>query len=181
MKVLVFFASPRENGNTEKLLGSFLSGLPREAEVRVFSAYKINARPCTACGECGDKLCCVHNDLDFLDEYIVNADVVVFATPIYYCSVPSPLKAIFDRFQKYYAAKERGETIFAGNRKGAILLTLGRSGKMSIPLVEQQIKNAFDAISCEYIGTAYANFTDTLSVTQEQLEAARELAKRLLK
>lgn len=179
MNILVYFASPRENGSTAKMLDAFLSALPEKKSVTVLPVYKMNPLPCIACAECDSTFTCPRHDLDFTDEYLREADAVVFATPIYNCSVPSPLKAVLDRFQKYYAAKERGERIFEAGKKGVLLLSLGRSGSESIPLVASQVKNAFNALGCEFTGTAYANFTDTRPVSDEQLEGARELAKEL--
>lgn len=36
-----------------------------------------------------------------------DADAVIVATPVYNLSFPAPMKALFDRFQRYYEAHFR--------------------------------------------------------------------------
>lgn len=98
--IVVFMASPRENGNSDKLAESFIEGaIKSKNTVKVVKIrdYKING--CIGCeycyehnGECAQK-----DDMQKVYKLLEKADVIVFSTPIYYQSFPSQLKAVIDR------------------------------------------------------------------------------------
>ncbi len=71
----------------------------------IFDAYKITAKPCVDCGYCKDNEGCAFSDLNELYNAIEDADYLIFATPLYFLSLPSPAKAIMDRMQRYYSAR----------------------------------------------------------------------------
>ena len=100
MKILVLTGSPRKNGNSNTLADSFIKGATEAGHevVRFDSAFK-NVHPCIACNRCGmDGDCVFNDDFNFVRENIVDADVVVFASPMYYFGVSAQLKAVIDRF-----------------------------------------------------------------------------------
>lgn len=100
MKILVLTGSPRKNSNSGTLAGAFIKGA-REAghEVVRFDAAASNVHACVACNSCGmDGPCVFADDFETVREHIIPADVVVFATPMYYFDMSSQLKAVIDRF-----------------------------------------------------------------------------------
>lgn len=100
MKILVLTGSPRENGNSNTLASHFIRGA-REAghEVTRFDAASSNIHPCIACNSCGMNGPCVFkDDFETVREHLVPADLVVFATPMYYFGISAQLKAVIDRF-----------------------------------------------------------------------------------
>lgn len=118
MKILVITGSPRRNGNSNMLAGEFIRGA-REAghSVQRFDAGNAEVHPCIACNSCGMDGACVFDD-DFLKvrEHIVAADMVVFATPMYYFGFSAQLKAVIDRF---YAINGK----LHAYKKAALLMT----------------------------------------------------------
>lgn len=100
MKILVLTGSPRQGGNSAVLADSFIKGA-EEAGHTVFrfdAAFK-NVHPCIGCNKCGmDGPCIFNDDFEFVREHIVDADVVVFATPMYYFGISAQLKTVIDRF-----------------------------------------------------------------------------------
>lgn len=100
MKILVLTGSPRKNGNSNTLVDNFIKGAEEKGHnvVRFDSAFK-NVHSCTACDHCGmDGDCVFKDDFEFVKENIVDADMVVFATPMYYFGISAQLKAVIDRF-----------------------------------------------------------------------------------
>ena len=100
MKILVITGSPRKNGNSNTLAEHFIKGA-REAghEVVRFDAAFKKVHPCIGCNRCGMNGPCVfRDDFEFIREHLVNADLVVFATPMYYFGISAQLKAVIDRF-----------------------------------------------------------------------------------
>lgn len=99
-KVLVLSGSPRKGGNSDLLCGEFTRGALESGhqveKIRV-STQKIH--PCSACYFCrqhsGE---CVHkDDMAALLQKMIDADVLVLASPVYFYSVDAQLKAVIDR------------------------------------------------------------------------------------
>ncbi len=100
MKILVLTGSPRKGGNSSTLADSFIKGAEEAGHqvVRFDAAFK-DVHPCIGCNQCGmDGPCIFKDDFEFVRENIIDADVVVFATPMYYFGISAQLKAVIDRF-----------------------------------------------------------------------------------
>lgn len=111
MNILVVTGSPRKNGNTEIMANAFAEGA-KEAENNVYmvnlSSTKVN--PCLGCAYCrSHNGTCIQND-GMTDIYKImdKSDMIVYASPIYYFSLTSQIKAVIDRF---YAKGEVGYNI----------------------------------------------------------------------
>ena len=100
MNILVLTGSPRKNGNSAALAAQFIKGAEESGHtVTRFDAAFKNVHPCTACNSCGmDGPCVFQDDFQFVREHIIPADLVAFATPMYYFGFSSQLKAVIDRF-----------------------------------------------------------------------------------
>lgn len=107
--ILVLNGSPRANGNTEALADALIAG----AQAAGHSADKVNIRsmdikPCIGCYQCvagkGDP--CVQKD-DMKDIYtrLEAADVIVFASPLYWWQVTAQMKTVIDRIFAVAASK----------------------------------------------------------------------------
>lgn len=100
MKILVITGSPRKGGNSSVLADSFIKGATESGHtvVRFDAAFK-KVNPCTGCNHCGmDGPCIFNDDFNFIRDNIVDADAVVFASPMYYFGLSAQLKAVIDRF-----------------------------------------------------------------------------------
>ncbi len=100
MRVIALRGSPRQNGSSNLLTDSFLHGA-EEAGHETKSVYlaKANIHPCTGCKQCrfSGFPCGLHDDMDGIRQDILNADMLVFATPLYYFGMSAQLKTCLDR------------------------------------------------------------------------------------
>lgn len=102
-KVVVLNSSPREeNGYTDFYLKPFIEGMEKQTQVELvhLNKYKINS--CTGCFSCWMNIpgqCIYHDKDDFnkLAEKMFEADLIVYAFPIYADGMPGILKNYFDR------------------------------------------------------------------------------------
>ena len=100
MKILVITGSPRKNGNSNTLADNFIKGAEAAGHIvaRFDSAFK-TVHPCIACDKCGTSGECVFkDDFEFVKNNIIDADAVVFATPMYYFGISAQIKSVIDRF-----------------------------------------------------------------------------------
>ena len=99
-KVLILSGSPRKNGNSDLLCNEFMRGaLESGNEVEKIRITEKKVSPCSACYYCRDHGgVCVHKD-DMADilQKMVDADVLVLASPVYFYSINAQLKAVIDR------------------------------------------------------------------------------------
>lgn len=100
MRIIVLQGSPNRNGSTALLCGEFERGA-REAghDVERVDVAHAGIEPCTGCVACGYEGPCVQSDgMDALRGKLLAADMVVFATPLYYYGMTAQLKTVVDRF-----------------------------------------------------------------------------------
>ena len=99
-KILILSGSPRAAGNSEQLCDEFMRGAQESGhtveKIRV-AAKKV--APCSGCYFCknhGGQ--CVHkDDMAEILQKMIDADVLVLASPVYFYSIDAQLKAVIDR------------------------------------------------------------------------------------
>lgn len=104
MNILVFNGSPRKKGNTSLLLNELIRGARESgAMTEKIDAHKINLMYCKGCLRCNIIKRCAIKDDDWKDlsSKLLNADVIVFASPVYFHHLTAPLKKILDRFRSF--------------------------------------------------------------------------------
>lgn len=100
MKIVVLTGSPRKNGNSAYLAEQFIKGAEENGHdvFRFDCAFK-QVEPCRACNRCGmDGPCVFNDDFQELRSHLIDADMVVFATPMYYFGISAQMKRVIDRF-----------------------------------------------------------------------------------
>lgn len=102
MKVLAINGSPKmDDGNTARILNPFLDGMrDAGADVELFYTRKLKIGPCNGDMNCWFKnpgRCGQNDDMQMLYPKFEEADVIVWATPVYFSGVTGPLKNLMDR------------------------------------------------------------------------------------
>lgn len=104
MNVLIINGSPKgERSNTYQLTKAFLEGMRESGEIietREMAVSRLDIRPCLGCFSCWNKTpgkCCIADDMSQVIEAMLWADLTVWSFPLYYFSVPGPLKNLIDR------------------------------------------------------------------------------------
>ncbi len=98
-KVLIISTSLRKNSNSEALAKAFADGaFSAGNEVETVSLMGKNIAFCKGCLACQNLGHCVIGD-DALEitEKMKNAEVIAFATPIYYYEMSGQMKTLLDR------------------------------------------------------------------------------------
>ena len=99
-KVLILSGSPRKGGNSDTLCDEFAKGaLEAGNEVEKIRVAEKNISPCKGCYFCRKHKgkCALNDDMGEILQKIIDADVLVLASPVYFYSVCAQLKAVIDR------------------------------------------------------------------------------------
>ena len=112
--VLVISSSYRTKGNSARLAEEFSKGAKDAGnEVEFISLHDKKIAFCRGCLTCQKtKKCAISDDADVLREKMLHADVLVFATPVYYYGISGQLKTLLDRCNPLYASEYRFREIY---------------------------------------------------------------------
>lgn len=120
MKALYISGSPRENSNTDPLLRNISSVIDGEGEFIKLSDHDI--QHCKSCWVCRDQDGCVIDDdmINIIIPKLLQSDVLVLGSPVYFNNVSSYLKMFMDRTWSIRGKlKDKiGGTIVVGRRYG---------------------------------------------------------------
>lgn len=180
--VVAILASPHPDGITAKMLSECLRQLPQNMVItHCFSLFSLLPQPCKDCGWCKKQIGCVMHDLDpFMNAY-EEADVVIFATPVYNLSFPAPLKSLFDRFQRYYNARfSLGHKPPIAKPKQALLLAnCGSQDKRGFAIMRQQMEMAFTVLNTTLVSMVCCAGADQPEIFTFPVEEIRHAVKSL--
>lgn len=99
-KVLILSGSPRKGGNSDILCDEFMRGAQASGnEVEKIRVAAKKVAPCTACYYCNNHggACVQKDDMAEILQKMIDADVIVLASPVYFYSIDAQLKAVIDR------------------------------------------------------------------------------------
>lgn len=98
-KILILSSSLRNNSNSEMLAQKFYEGAKTAGnEVEFISLKDKKIAFCKGCLACQKNFrCVIHDDADLIAQKILTAEILVFATPIYYYGMSGQLKTMLDR------------------------------------------------------------------------------------
>lgn len=99
-KVLILSGSPRKDGNSDLLCDQFAKGATESGHtVKKIRVTEKNIHPCIACYHCRDNggKCVFQDDMAALLQKIIDTDVLVLSSPVYFYSIDAQLKAVIDR------------------------------------------------------------------------------------
>lgn len=104
--ILIIQGGGRAGGNTSQLIRSFMNGAEKSGHsVELISLMQNEVRGCLGCNACRYGKPCVQKDaFQRITPKIKNADCIVFASPLYFWTISSRLKAFIERF--YCLAEE---------------------------------------------------------------------------
>lgn len=104
-RVVIISSSPRKGGNSDTMADEFLKGTVEAGN----TAVKINIRDmelkfCIGCLSCQRTGKCVLSDgMNELYDTVQHADILVFATPVYYYGMTGQLKTFLDRLNPLFS------------------------------------------------------------------------------
>lgn len=108
-KILIIQGGGRPNGNTDQLVKAFAKGaVDAGHDIEIISLVKNEIKGCLGCNACRYGKPCIQKDgFNEIVPKIKEADLLVFASPLYFWTISSRIKAFIERF--YCIAEEDNE------------------------------------------------------------------------
>ncbi|MFA5559031.1 MAG: flavodoxin family protein [Methanofastidiosum sp.] len=115
-KILGIIGSPRINGNTHILVNKVLDGARSQcAETDSIFLSDYTIKECDGCHVCWKgQECAKQDDINGFYQKIIDSDILVFGTPVYWYAPTAIMKAFIDRFV-YFNCPENREKIRGKN------------------------------------------------------------------
>ncbi|OGP60600.1 MAG: NADPH-dependent FMN reductase [Deltaproteobacteria bacterium RBG_13_52_11b] len=180
MKVLGIFGSPRKGGNTELLLEEALRGAEKEgAVVERLHVADLHITPCTECLQCLQKgECVVQDDMQKIYPKLLDSDIIILASPIFFYGITAWAKALVDRSQALWARKYVLKDPSLGKegkrRKGFLISVGGTKGQKVFEGAILTAKYFFDVLNADYVGELVFRNTDAKGDILKQPDALRQ-------
>jgi multimeric flavodoxin WrbA len=190
MKVLGIFGSPRRGGNTELLLEEALKGAEREgAEIDRVYVTDFTITPCRECHGCDQTgNCVILDDMQKIYPRLLEADIIILASPIFFYGITAWAKALIDRSQplwvRKYLLKDPSLGKEGKKRKGFLISVGATKGQKVFEGAILTAKYFFDVLNADYVGEllfrgvdAKADILKNPGALQQAFEAGRKLVQ----
>ena len=127
-----------------------------------------------------DTFCVIQDDMKPIYPKILEADALVFASPVYWFTVSAQTKLFMDRLYAFLGPEGNSLT----DKRIGILLTYGDTDPYTSGAVNaiRTFQDAFAYIGASIVGTVYGSALDEGEIegSPEVLERAYELGKKLV-
>jgi multimeric flavodoxin WrbA len=186
MNVLTLLGSPRSDGNTDRIL-AWVERALRDGKhgAERFHLNALEIRDCAACYACAESEhepgCALTDDAQMILKKMINADAVVFASPLYMWGVSGPMKQLYDRclclVRGWGGADHRS---FVNGTRIAQLITCGGAEVDNPEAAETVFDRLSEFLKADNRGTfVFAHCTEPQHLPNSHGALARELAERL--
>ena len=130
-KILGVIGSPRKKGNTHILVSRILDGAKAEgADTEIVFLNDLDIRECDGCHICWKgRQCSKKDDMNVIYPKIIESDIIIFGTPVYWYGPTALMKCFIDRFVYFNCPKNRSKI-------------KGKAAVLAIPFEEDNIKTA---------------------------------------
>lgn len=151
METVILFGSPHKDGNTIQIVNALSEALKQKGNnVRMLYLNDLNIRPCQGCYVCLPKgICKINDDMKDIRKYMIDADLIVYATPIYWYGPSGQLKLVMDRGISFlnndYTSRLKG-------KKVVTLMTCAEDNIETFQPALGMFTKTFDLLGLEYAG-----------------------------
>lgn len=164
--LLIINGSPRANGVCAEVIKQ-VKPYFAECIIKEYDVYKLAPAPCTACCYCEMHDGCSNRDLDVFFADFEDADYIAFFTPVYNNFFPAPLKAVIDRFQRYYSARfcRGAKPPIEKPKNVGVVITSGSNARQNADFMYATLKQSFSVMNGEMKARYYIPNTDSANYT----------------
>ena len=177
MKIILLEGSPNRHGSSNILAEHFKRGAEEAGHrVEMIDTAHADIHPCTGCIHCGYEGPCVQkDDVENIRKKILDADMLVFVTPLYYYGMSAQLKTMIDRFCAFNSSIQRK------HMKSALLTAAWNSDDWTFEALEAHYKTLVRYLNLKDAGMVLGYGCGTPAMTERSIfpQQAYSLGKGL--
>ena len=177
MRIVILESSPNRHGSSNLLAERFAQGAQEAGhQVAFVDVAHADIHPCTGCIHCGYEGPCVQkDDMEKFRRQILDADMMVFVTPLYYYGMSAQLKTLIDRFCAFNSSIQRK------HMKSALLAAAWNSDDWTFEALESHYQTLVRYLNLQDMGTVLGKGCGSPSMTKHSpyTQRAYELGNRL--
>lgn len=182
-KVLGVVGSPRKNGNTHVLVSKILEGVKsRGISTATIFLNDLTIEECYGCHVCWKNEKCVKNDdMSSLYQKIIESDVIVFGTPVYWYAPTALMKGFIDRFVYFNGPKNRKKI---KGKLGVIAVPFEDEDDETVAPVVSFFEKSLNFLGMKLIGKIIApgvTISGEVKEKKEYMDEAYELGRKVAK
>ena len=180
VKVLGISTSPRLKGNSDLLLREALAGAEAAgAQVEYLRIADLNIAPCVECNSCyATGRCRVQDDYQQVLEKMLDADRLIFATPVFFMTVCAQAKILIDRGQCLWANKYVLKKPLFDNgsrdRRAMVIVVGGSRSTKQFECIRFILRYYFDVLDIKYASNLFVNQVDSRGAITKRPSALPE-------
>ena len=182
--ILLINGSPRKDGNTDAILDSLIKGASSVRQELFYRKLReLNIADCAGCCRCRDEsVCQFQDDMTQIRSEIEDSELLVFASPNYWCEVTGLMKTFMDRL--YFYHHPANSSSIAG-KKAVIVSTMGEATNIQYEsaLLVEFFRRAMSSLKIEILDTLLFSGLmekDDIVRKPEYLKKAFDLGKSLV-
>lgn len=177
MKIVMLLGSPNRQGSSALLAECFRQGAQQAGHtVEMIDVAHADIHPCTGCIHCGyEGPCSQKDEVEGIRAKILDADMMVFVTPLYYYGMSAQLKTLVDRFCAFNSSINRK------NMRSALLSAAWNSDSWTFEALEAHYKTLVRYLNLRDEGMVLGAGCGTPSMTKHSKfpRMAYELGRKL--
>ena len=150
MNILILNGSPRTNGNTATAIQAFVKGISASHDVTIIRAYDQKITGCLNCNACkknGGRCVVPDGSAEWIDQ-VNHADVIVFASPVYWWGISAKAKLALDKF---YSKDEAWHDPSVRKKLAVIAVGADALSGIQYRLIEDQFKSIAEFLGWDFL------------------------------
>jgi multimeric flavodoxin WrbA len=180
LKVLGISTSPRTKSSSDELLRNALTAAESAgANVEYLRLTDFTLGPCIECNACYKTgKCKIQDDYQAIMQKMLDADRLIFASPIFFMNVCAQAKILIDRCQCLWAHKYvLRKPLFADgprDRRAMVIAVGGSKSEKMFECIKWTMKYFFDTLEMQYCYNLFVNQVEDLSEVRQHSSAAEK-------
>jgi multimeric flavodoxin WrbA len=180
-RILGVVGSPRKNGNTHVLVSALLeAACEAGATAETLLLGELTIRECDGCHACwSDKPCTKDDDMNGVYPTIIDSDVIVFGTPVYWYAPTALMKAFVDRLVYFNCPENRPKIL---GKSAVIVVPFEEDDPQTASLVVAFFERCLDYLQMDLVGKIIVPGVTRRGEVRDRadrIEEARNLGQRL--
>ncbi|MBE6493707.1 MAG: flavodoxin family protein [Methanosphaera stadtmanae] len=184
MKILGINTSPRPGSNVKIALETALeAAAAKGAETELINTNSMSIKACQACNFCkaNQGKCVNDDDMTQIYEKILEADAVIFGSPVYFIDITAQAKLVIDRLYAFFMEESLKDTLSA--KKLSFIVTNGSvPAEQIMPALDIQTTGlsflGFQIVDKQVFGDN--NNPEAIKENSEQLAIAKKIGENLI-